>query len=201
MSYTWVIFDLGGVVVDCEADELLHWMSRLLNRSWDEVQAIVYQPQLLGAFERGRISPQAYYRQLHQQLELPWTYEQFVQAWNSILRENRPVSQLVRQLHSRYRLMALSNTNVLHLEHMTATMPVFSLFEGWVASCEVGVCKPDPRIYHLALQRSGVEPEQAVYIDDRPEFVKAGCEMGLTTIRCEQPHTLEMALRNAGLVF
>jgi HAD superfamily hydrolase (TIGR01509 family) len=42
--------------------------------------------------------------------------------------------------------------------------------------------KPDPRIYQLACDRLGVRPEQVVFLDDRPDFVEAALEAGITAI-------------------
>jgi putative hydrolase of the HAD superfamily len=51
-----------------------------------------------------------------------------------------------------------------------------------VYSHEVGMSKPDPRIYQLACDRLGVRPEQVVFLDDRPDFVEAALEAGITAI-------------------
>ena len=121
-----------------------------------------------------------------------------MRAWNNIFVENRDVTEIMERLRKRHRLFALSNTNVLHIEHIKQTFPSLGFFEGWVASCDVGYRKPDPEIYALALDRAGVKPSQAVYIDDRPELVEAGRSAGLTAIRFESSGQLEQDLRDAG---
>ena len=199
MQYPLVIVDLGGVVVDMESDRLVHQVSQLLGRSFEEVQAAIYHEELLLPFELGRIKAPAYYEGLKRTLELPWTYEQFVRAWNDIFRENRDVTWIMQRLRKRHKLVALSNTNELHLAHIKTTIPSLSIIEDWVASCDVGLRKPDPKIYFLALERSGMLPRQAVFIDDRPEFVDAGRSIGLTAIRFENGHQLEEDLQSIGL--
>ena len=201
MSYQLAIFDLGGVVVEVESDRLVHQVAQLLGRSFEEVQAAIYHEELLLPFELGHVGPQAYYAGLTARLKLPWTYEQFVQAWNSIFNENRDVTQIMHRLRKRHRLIALTNTNALHLHHIKTTVPSLTVFEDWVASCDVGLRKPDPQIYSLALQRVGVRPERAIYIDDRPELVEAGRGVGLTAIRFENSRQLEQDLRAAGIEF
>ena len=196
-SFVLVLCDLGGVAVECGADQLVQGMSASLQRSFEEVQAIVYRNDLLIPFELGEMTPQRYYEGLRDELKFSWSYEQFVSAWNSILRENAGVIRLLNQLHSRYRIAALSNTNVLHLEYISA-MPSLAVMDDWVASCKVGLRKPDPKIYHLALARLGVEPRQALYIDDRPEFVEAARQVGLTSIQCADARQLEQSLREVG---
>jgi putative hydrolase of the HAD superfamily len=194
-----ILFDLGGVVVDVESDRLVHEVAQLLDRSFEEVQAEVYHEELLLPFELGRIGAPAYYEGLKRRLKLPWTFERFVVAWNGIFTENRDVTRAIGRLHQRCALMALSNTNELHLRHIKASFPSLSVFRDWIASCEVGLRKPDPEIYRVALDRAGVKPEAAVYIDDRPELVEAGRRVGLTAIRFENGRQLAQELRQAGL--
>lgn len=199
MAYTLALFDLGGVVVDVESDRLVLQVSQLLGRSFEDVQEVIYHEDLLLPFELGRISAQAYHAGLQQRLKLPWSYEQFVSAWNGIFRENRDVIWIMERLRKRHQLFALTNTNTLHLNHLRSTIPALTIFSDWVASCNVGFRKPDPQIYELALERAGARPEQAVYVDDRPEMVEAGRRAGLTAIRFQSSGQLEQELRSAGL--
>ena len=199
MAYQVVISDLGGVVVEFNADHIVHQMAQLVGRSFDEVQQAVYDKELLLPFELGRVSPQAYYEGLTQRLKLPWTFEQFARAWNNIFIENRDVTGMLERLRKRHTLVALSNTNALHIEYIKQSFPALACFSHWIASCDVGFRKPDPQIYQLALQRAGVRASEAIYIDDRPELVEAGRAVGLTAIRFESGPQLEQDLRAAGL--
>lgn len=200
MGYEVVFFDLGGVVVDVESDRLMHQLGQLIGRSFEDVQSVVYHQELLLPFELGRIPPRTYYDGLKEQLKLSWTFEQFVRGWNGIFIENHEVRQLMERLRKRHKLLALSNTNLLHLEYIKANVTAAALFHGWVASCEVGYRKPDPKIYLAALEHAGhLRPQQAIYIDDRPELVEAGRQVGFMAIRFENSRQLEADLRAAGV--
>ena len=199
MTYQLVLFDLGGVVFEVESDRLVHQVSQLIGRPFEEVQRAVYHTDLLLPFELGRISATAYYEGLKKRLKLRWTYGQFVQAWNGIFTEHTDVTTLMQQLRKRHRLMALTNTNILHLDHIKASFPSLSVLEDWVASCDVGLRKPDPQFYRVALERAGVRPSEAVYVDDRPEMVEAGRAVGLTAIRFENGRQLAQDLQAIGL--
>lgn len=48
-----------------------------------------------------------------------------------------------------------------------------------VLSCEIGYAKPDARIYTATLNRLGVEPGNALFIDDTPAHVDAAEALGL----------------------
>ncbi len=198
MLYQLVLFDLGGVVVEVESDRLVHQVAQLLGRPFEEVQQAIYHEELLLPFELGRISATAYYEGLKKRLTLRWTYEQFVRNWNGIFTENTDVTILMQRLRKRHRLMALTNTNALHLDHIKASFPSLAVLEDWVASCDVGLRKPDPQFYFLALERARVRPSEAVYVDDRPELVEAGRAIGLTAVRFENGRQLEQDLQAIG---
>jgi putative hydrolase of the HAD superfamily len=59
---------------------------------------------------------------------------------------------------------------------------LLELFDGWVISGEVGIRKPAPRIYELALEKIGLPAERCVFVDDLPFNLKPAREMGLATV-------------------
>lgn len=198
MKCDLVLCDIGGVVLELESERLIHQMAQVLARPFEEVSTALYDDQCLLPLELGRISPQQYYEALAEKLRLPWSFEQFAVAWNGVLSENLPVVRILERLSQAHRLVALTNTNVLHLSYIKAQFPSLAIFRGWIASCEVGVRKPDPQIYRLAMDRYGVPAHAAVYIDDRPEMVEAGRTAGLAAVRFESGPQLEHTLRELG---
>ena len=199
MDHPLVMFDMGGVVVDVESDRMVHQLAQLTGTTYEAAHAAVYDKTLLYPFEIGKISGRDYYEGLKKRLKLPWPYERFVTAWNDVFRENVDVTRILQRLSNRHRLIALTNTNELHLAYLRSNIPALSVIQDWVASCEVGACKPDPAIYFEALKRSGMLPRQAVYVDDRPEMVEGGRSLGITAVRFENSRQLEQDLQSIGL--
>jgi putative hydrolase of the HAD superfamily len=66
---------------------------------------------------------------------------------------------------------------------------VLSLFDVVVESSKVGVRKPDPRFYELACEALGIEPAEAVFLDDLGVNLKPARAMGMTTIKVLDPDT------------
>ena len=78
---------------------------------------------------------------------------------------------------------ALVTNNVLEFgDHWKAMIPVDELFEIIVDSCETGVRKPNPAMYHQALAALEVEPTEAVFLDDFPANVAAAEAIGMRGI-------------------
>ena len=83
---------------------------------------------------------------------------------------------------------------------------LMELFDVVVESHVEGLRKPDPRIYELVCERLGVEPAEAVFLDDLGVNLKPARAMGMTTIKVEDPDaavaeleaTLGFPLRNGG---
>jgi putative hydrolase of the HAD superfamily len=62
-----------------------------------------------------------------------------------------------------------------------------ALFDLVIESSLVGARKPEAKFYQLALERLGIEPQQAVYLDDLGINLKPARALGMTTIRVESP--------------
>jgi putative hydrolase of the HAD superfamily len=64
---------------------------------------------------------------------------------------------------------------------------VLHLFDVIIESSKVGVRKPDPRFYELACEALGIEPSEAVFLDDLGVNLKPARAMGMTTIKVVDP--------------
>ena len=58
-----------------------------------------------------------------------------------------------------------------------------ALFDHVVESSELGIRKPDPRIYQIACEALGVAPENCVFLDDLGINLKPAKALGMTTIK------------------
>jgi len=67
---------------------------------------------------------------------------------------------------------------------------IADIFDDVVISAEVGVAKPDRRIYQLALDQMGVEAEQTIFIDDFIENIEGARELGIHGIHFQDPRTI-----------
>src|SRR5690606_30330822 len=66
-----------------------------------------------------------------------------------------------------------------------------------VGSAHVGVAKPDPAIYAIAVERAGVPARRCLFVDDRAENVEAARALGMTSMLFREPTDLRRALAPA----
>jgi putative hydrolase of the HAD superfamily len=86
-----------------------------------------------------------------------------------------------RSLKSKYKLGILSDAESSARERTKAWINE-SVFDMIVLSSEVGVCKPDPRIFHYALAQLGVAASETVFVDDRERNVNGAKALGIHAI-------------------
>ncbi len=65
--------------------------------------------------------------------------------------------------------------------------PVLDMFDAVIESSRVGVRKPDRRFYELACEELGIEPTDAVFLDDLGVNLKPARDMGMITIKVTDP--------------
>jgi putative hydrolase of the HAD superfamily len=97
-----------------------------------------------------------------------------------------PVVHRLRELRADGLALALLTNNVKEFgSAWRATFPVVELFDVIVDSSEVGMRKPDPRIYRLTCDQLSVDPEAAVFLDDLPVNVAAARAVGMEAVRVD----------------
>jgi len=97
-------------------------------------------------------------------------------------RLNAPFIAFLQGLRPACRMAALSNAWSGTRQAMRTHYGMDRLVDLMIFSDEEGMAKPDPRIYHLAAERLGIQPEEALFVDDVPRNVEAARAVGMTAV-------------------
>ena len=109
--------------------------------------------------------------------------------------------EILRALKQQGRtLYGLSNWAAETFQRIQPNYPFLELLETIVLSGEVGLIKPDPRIFQLLLERTGRRAGDCLLIDDAPANIAAAAALGFQTIRFESPEQLRQELVRRGLL-
>lgn len=109
--------------------------------------------------------------------------------------------EILRALKQQGRtLYGLSNWAAETFQRIQPNYPFLELLETIVLSGEVGLIKPDPRIFQLLLERTGRRAGDCLLIDDAPANIAAAAALGFQTIRFESPEQLRQELVQRGLL-
>lgn len=85
----------------------------------------------------------------------------------------------------------LSNYHDSAFAYVEAHHDFFRLFDGFIVSARVGLCKPDPAIYRTLTDRFGLAPARTLFIDDTPANVEAALALGWQGFCLNCPGKLE----------
>lgn len=196
-----LIFDFGGVLWDMRWD----WSRELEQQHGLRERAILetlYAGDTWRQIEVGAGDREAWLRGAHAQLEaiagreLPPLHER----WREGQRVIEPNIELIRALRGRYRTGVLSNADPT-LPQRLRDIGIAGLFDSIVCSAEVGMAKPDPRIYALAAERLGLPPAGCVFIDDLESNVQAARDVGMRGVcfRLDRGDVLAEQLAGVGV--
>ena len=183
--YKNIIFDLGGVMVDFDPKSYL--VDRFCNAEVeDRVSRLTFESEEWKQLDAGLITrSEANLRMLNYAKAAGCAFEVqgVLDDWLHILRPRRKMQELVQKLKAHgYCVYYLSNIpeDVLAL---LAERDLNGLFDGGVASCEVHINKPDPRIYQALLDKYRLKAAESVFIDDRLDNVQAAFRLGFAGIQ------------------
>lgn len=118
----------------------------------------------------------------------PSSDEAIAQAWNSFLRGvPRYKLRQLQELKQTYRILLLSNTNELHWAHAlrhdfrSEGHTEADYFDDIFLSFRLHAAKPSPEIFAEVIRRSGIRPEETLFIDDARANCLAAEALGLRT--------------------
>ena len=195
-----ILFDLGRVILPFDIHVAASKFAKQSRISSEEIVRKIMGTPLDRAFEEGKVLPEEFYQEVKQRTGLNMAYDHFVAIWNDIFNENRKVSAIARQLKRKYAIAIISNTNILHFSFVYQKFSIVREVGHFILSYQVGVRKPDPKIYQVALEQFHARPQQVLYIDDREDFIVAGRELGLHGIHFKGEEQLEAELLTLNLL-
>lgn len=195
-----IISDFGGVICTFDYRIFCERLAIRTDRTAGQVLAAVFDKQLQEDFETGKLSGREYHGQVMGRLHVDVPYEEFYPMYGDIFTEIAATCRLLRRLHMRYPLYLLSDTNEIHFGYVRQTVGILGVFDAFILSYQVGVLKPDPRIYQEALRRSGLPPEACVFVDDRLSNVEGAARLGIHGVQFESPGQMEDELARLGVV-
>lgn len=199
---TAVIFDVGNVLYD--------WDPRFL------YERLIEDEQALDAFLRDVVTVEWHLQHdagrpfAETSAELAALYPEhaeLIRAWGPRFQESirgriDGMEQLLAELtQSAVPLFAITNfSHEFWPSFRAKEADLFDRFQDVLVSGEVGLIKPDPAIYHLALKRFGLAAEQALFVDDRQDNVDAAAALGIGGHLFRDAATLRAELVRLGLL-
>jgi len=200
VTYKAIIFDLGRVLVHFDFNRAYRELESLCPFPAAEIPKRLAPTGLPQQFETGLIDGPEFHAKITEILGLSVDYDRFCHLFCGIFTHPLVPESLLEDLHSRYRLVLLSNTNSIHFDMIRATYTFLRHFDELVLSYEVKAMKPHPDIYRAAIGKAGCRPEECFYTDDIPDYVEGARKMGIDAVQFEDAEQLQAEMRARGIL-
>ena len=177
-----VIFDLGRVLVHYNHQITLDAVAAISKVTVQELYALFSEiDQDLGV---GNLSAADLHQFLIERAGVSDDETLFLQAYGAGITRDEAALAYALELQARPDLTigVISNTNAAHVWRLDEDVPELNELDLVMYSNEVGLLKPDPAIFELALELLEVEANQAIFVDDIAENTAAAQAMGLAGI-------------------
>jgi epoxide hydrolase-like predicted phosphatase len=194
-----IIFDLGDVILNIDVPVASRSFAELSGKEQSEILTIFKENDLFRQFETGSIDEEGFRNFVREILDFSDLSDEAIDtAWNSLLLDLPPERvELLKTLGQNYRLFLLSNTSSIHitqvnkiLEASTGIQKLEELFERIFLSYEMGLMKPDVRIYQKVLEQAGLKADETLFLDDNYDNIQAASAIGIQTIHVQKPVTI-----------
>ena len=199
---TWFLFDLGNTVIKLAYERVLGAICARASVDRDELVELLEKPGAYRDMERGDVTFNEFYVFLTERAGYRGSLEELHQVWSDFF--DGPVvgiEGLLERVRARYRVAFLSNSNEIHAEVIPRKFAsLFKKDDRFVFSHRFKCAKPDPEIFHRALEVIGALPQHAVFIDDNVDNVLAARAVGLTAYHFRDSFSLQGQLQNDGLL-
>jgi len=195
-----LLFDVGGVLLRTEdLSGRRKWADRYGLGPW-ELADVVFNSPVASAATVGKATEAEVWEAARTALDLsPDEMMEFRHDFWSGDRFDESVLDWAASLRGRYRTGILSNAWGNARAFLTRNPKITAAFERLIISAEEGVMKPDAEIYDRAVKRLGVEPSEAVFVDDVADNVEAARRFGMAAIHFRVGLNVQQELERLGV--
>ncbi len=192
MQKNLFIFDLENVFMRTTYDEPFEVWGRYSGSTAAELVERFEMDEHFQRYERGELDSSSYFQHFNEQMALDIEEDRIVEGWNSIFDGiHESVQTSIAEIKKRSPVVALSNTNRAHVDAaLSLYRKEFDLFDNLYFSCDIGMRKPEERIYRYVLRECGVAPSEAVFFDDSLTNVEAARAIGIESVHVVNDRTV-----------
>jgi len=195
-----LIVDYGGVLMRTVDPRPRRELERRFDLEPGQVYDLVFESPHWDDVQHGRIDSDAFWADVGERLDLDQErLAEFRRAFWEGDRLDEAFVDLIRHLRREGYQTALLSNAPPEMGAFVEDLGIADAFDVIVISGEEGVTKPAPEIYHRALERLDVAPQEAVFIDDMRVNAEAARRVGLHATRFRGLAPLRPWLRDLGV--
>jgi len=191
-----IIFDMDGVVLTADAGPVFDYYSKKLDLSQDIIEKAFdkWDP----AYNRGELSDEkfleGFFKELGRQVDKNFFKVKlgFKNTWPEMM-------EFLDKLKEDYKLFYITNEGEGFWTSVLEKTNIQKMFDGNIASYEIGIRKPDERIFQTLLERNGMDASECVFVDDSARNLEGAKKLGMMALHFTGLDRLQKDLGELGV--
>jgi len=185
-KYSVIVSDLGNVLIPFDYNIAYQRLENieigLGQRFFDQYKE---NYDFHRSFERGEVSDEEFLTKLSGFINNRIDKQTLISVYSKIFTVNEDVVALLPELKKKYKLVLLSNTNIIHQKYGWGEYSFLKNFDKLILSHEVGSVKPEEKIYRAVEDYTKLPSEEHIFIDDIFEYAEGAKKLGWDAIQFE----------------
>lgn len=193
-----ILFDVGGVYLDGSFVDFVNKAHQLLgiDKNFYSDKEVVFNTGL----HKGEITVEECFKKYFKRQINDNQMKKLINLWTNTWKLSDGMKELITKLKKNYRLAVLSNSDPLNSQNYTKK-GWYKYFDVLILSHELGIVKPQKKIYEIAVEKLNVKPEECLLIDDQEDCLKPARKVGMATILFKSILQLKEELKKRGIKF
>ena len=193
-----VIFDWGGVLAENASDGFIAYCVKKLSVDGQKFQQAYQNYET--SFWKGQISEKDLLSKIYSNLgrkDRP-PPNLWINALRSTYLPKEDVVSIVKKLHKKgYKTALLSNTEKPTAEFFKTLH--YDFFDVTIFSCDIGMIKPNEKIYRKTLEALKTVPSETLFVDDKLSYISGAKKLGINTILFKNSHQLVQKMKTLSI--
>lgn len=195
-----IIFDLGNVLVHIHPQRAMDEFAQRYHLGREVVASFFLSEEHLH-YMQGHYSTAEYFDRLRKRFGVEISDEEMTRIWNRVIGTPKEgIPEMVNALSRRFTLSVCSNTDPVHWQYCLENYLFLRKFKFFFLSFEMGIIKPNRRVFEKMLNTLKSPAGDCLFIDDTMENIHTAEEMGFKTIHGEEPEKIKQELIQLGVL-
>jgi len=179
-----IVFDLDGVFFLNGTENFIKNVSEKFNITKEKVIQFYKKSDEMNKFYKtGKWNGDQYWNWFIKELEIDSTKDELLELLSKGYIINKQALDLCRKLRNKgYKILVCSNNFPERIEMLDEKFGFLKEFDTTVFSFEIGILKPDHKIYKTLCEKSGLKPEEIFLADDGEKNVQSAKEFGIHAV-------------------
>ncbi len=196
-----IVFDFGGVMTkEPNRQAVVEFLCKSFELSAQEFEAVNQEKRK--AAKTGKRDQDFWMEYAKEKnIFLPKEWED---SFNHVMKDaigvNHEMYDLVLKLKEKDISIALLSNIDDRLARIIREFNLYTPFQPCLLSCEIGMEKPDPKIYEFLLQKMELPSTKIIFVDDRAENIEAAQKLGFDAILFTSQNQLQKELKKRGVL-